>query len=102
MCLARLRVLRLRPLPLPLLSHNYIQSCLARTTSRGRGCVVCVLDTSRGGRRPCLFGATTLALISCDESAAEALSGGAVGKRDLIRRAFAAYDVCESGTLSVE
>lgn len=45
---------------------------------------------------------TTLALISGDESTAESLSGGAAGKRELVQRTFAAYDVCESGTLSVE
>lgn len=46
--------------------------------------------------------ATTLALLAGDEEAAEALGGGAEQKKDLIGKAFQAYDVCESGTLSVE
>jgi len=45
---------------------------------------------------------TTLALLSGDEAAADSLSGGAAGKRELVRKTFAAYDVCESGTLSVD
>ena len=45
---------------------------------------------------------TTLALLSGDEEAADALSGGAAGKRDLVQRIFAAYDECGSGRLSVE
>ena len=45
---------------------------------------------------------TTLALLSGDEEAANALSGGAAGKRDLVQRTFAAYDECGSGRLSVE
>jgi len=44
--------------------------------------------------------ATTLALLAGDEEAAEALVGSR--KRQLIQQAFQAYDVCESGTLSVE
>jgi ribonuclease Z len=47
--------------------------------------------------------AATLALLAGDEEAAEALTGGtAEHKRQLIQQAFQAYDVCESGTLSVE
>ncbi|CAB9530004.1 nuclear ribonuclease [Seminavis robusta] len=46
--------------------------------------------------------ATCLALLAGDEEAAEALTGGAERKRELIGKAFQAYDVCESGTLSVE
>jgi ribonuclease Z len=45
---------------------------------------------------------TTLALLSGDERAANALSGGAAGKRELVQRTFAAYDECGSGRLSVE
>ena len=45
---------------------------------------------------------TTLALLSGDEEAANALSGGAAGKRELVQRTFAAYDECGSGRLSVE
>lgn len=46
--------------------------------------------------------ATTLALLAGDEEAAEALAGGARGKQELIHQAFEAYDVCESGTLSIQ
>ena len=46
--------------------------------------------------------ATTLALLAGDEEAAEALSGGAERKRELIHQAFKAYDICESGRLSVD
>jgi ribonuclease Z len=45
--------------------------------------------------------ATILALLAGDEEAAEALTGGAEQKKELIHKAFRAYDVCESGTLSV-
>ncbi|KAL3904595.1 MAG: hypothetical protein SGILL_010004, partial [Bacillariaceae sp.] len=45
--------------------------------------------------------ATTLALLAGDEAAAESLTEGK-GKKELIQQAFSAYDVCESGTLSVE
>jgi len=46
--------------------------------------------------------ATTLALLSGDEEAAETLSGDAAQKRELIHQTFTAYDVCESGTLDAE
>ena len=46
--------------------------------------------------------ATTVALLAGDEEAALELAGSAVRKRQLINDAFRAYDVCESGTLSVE
>jgi ribonuclease Z len=46
--------------------------------------------------------ATTLALLAGDEEAADALTGGAEQKKELIHKAFRAYDVCESGTLSVQ
>jgi len=46
--------------------------------------------------------ATTLALLAGDEQAAEALAGGAERKKQLIHKAFQAYDVCESGILSVD
>lgn len=46
--------------------------------------------------------ATTLALLAGDEEAAEGLSGDKHSKRQLVQQAFQAYDVCESGTLSVE
>jgi ribonuclease Z len=42
----------------------------------------------------------TLALLAGDEAAAAALAGGAEQKRETVRKALAAYDVCESGTLS--
>ena len=45
---------------------------------------------------------TTLALLAGDESSASALLGGAVDKRHVISQVFGAYDVCQSGTLSVE
>lgn len=45
---------------------------------------------------------TTLALLAGDEESALELAGGAAEKRRLIHEAFRAYDVCESGTLSVE
>lgn len=45
---------------------------------------------------------TTLALLSGDEDAASSLSGGAAQKKEIVTQVFAAYDVCESGTLSVE
>jgi ribonuclease Z len=45
--------------------------------------------------------ATTLALLAGDEEAAESLTEE-TGKKELIQQAFSAYDVCESGTLSVE
>mmetsp|Transcript_26506 Transcript_26506/g.63589 ORF Transcript_26506/g.63589 Transcript_26506/m.63589 type:complete len:590 (+) Transcript_26506:45-1814(+) len=44
----------------------------------------------------------TLALLSGDEDAASSLSGGANHKRHVVTQVFQAYDVCESGTLSVE
>ena len=46
--------------------------------------------------------ATTLALLSGDEEAASSLAGGATQKKNVITQVFKAYDVCESGTLSVE
>ena len=46
--------------------------------------------------------ATTLALLSGDEEAASSLAGGATQKTNVITQVFKAYDVCESGTLSVE
>lgn len=46
--------------------------------------------------------ATTLALLSGDEEAASSLAGGATQKKNVIAQVFKAYDVCESGTLSVE
>ena len=46
--------------------------------------------------------ATTLALLAGDQEAAEALVGSTEKKRQLIHEAFQAYDVCESGRLSVE
>jgi len=45
---------------------------------------------------------TTLALLSGDEEAAKSLTGGANQKKKVITQVFSAYDVCESGTLSVE
>lgn len=45
---------------------------------------------------------TTLALLSGDEEAAKSLTGGANQKKKVITKVFSAYDVCESGTLSVE
>ncbi|KAL7541558.1 hypothetical protein ACHAXR_011591 [Thalassiosira sp. AJA248-18] len=45
---------------------------------------------------------TTLALLSGDEDAASSLLGGASQKRHVVTQVFKAYDVCESGTLSVE
>ena len=45
---------------------------------------------------------TTLALLSGDEEAAKSLTGGASQKKKVITQVFSAYDVCESGTLSVE
>jgi ribonuclease Z len=45
---------------------------------------------------------TTLALLSGDEEAASSLAGGAVQKKHIITQVFQAYDVCESGTLSVD
>ena len=45
---------------------------------------------------------TTLSLLSGDENAAAHLLGGASQKRHIITNVFKAYDVCESGTLSLE
>ena len=45
---------------------------------------------------------TTLSLLSGDENAAAHLLGGASQKRHVITNVFKAYDVCESGILSVE
>lgn len=45
---------------------------------------------------------TTLALLAGDEASASTLLGGAAAKRHVITRVFEAYDVCSSGTLSVE
>lgn len=45
---------------------------------------------------------TTLSLLSGDEKAAAHLLGGASQKRHVVTNVFKAYDVCESGTLSVE
>ena len=45
---------------------------------------------------------TTLSLLSGDENAAAHLLGGASQKRHVVTNVFNAYDVCESGTLSVE
>eukprot|EP00579_Thalassiosira_antarctica_P018065 CAMPEP_0201938026 /NCGR_PEP_ID=MMETSP0903-20130614/40600_1 /ASSEMBLY_ACC=CAM_ASM_000552 /TAXON_ID=420261 /ORGANISM="Thalassiosira antarctica, Strain CCMP982" /LENGTH=597 /DNA_ID=CAMNT_0048479181 /DNA_START=44 /DNA_END=1837 /DNA_ORIENTATION=- len=45
---------------------------------------------------------TTLALLSGDEDAASSLLGRASQKRHIVTQIFQAYDVCESGTLSVE
>ena len=46
--------------------------------------------------------AVTLALLSGDEPAAKALAGSAENKRETIQKTMAAYDVCQSGTLSYE
>ena len=46
--------------------------------------------------------ATTLSLLSGDENAATHLLGGAQQKRHVVSNVFKAYDVCESGTLSME
>jgi len=45
---------------------------------------------------------TTLAMLAGDEESAKSLAGDSSQKRKIIQDAFAAYDVCESGTLSVE
>ena len=45
---------------------------------------------------------TTLSLLSGDENAAAHLLGGASQKRHVVTNVFKAYDVCESGTLSLE
>ncbi len=45
---------------------------------------------------------TTLALLSGDEEAAGSLSGRAEQKKHIVTQVFQAYDVCESGTLSVD
>lgn len=45
---------------------------------------------------------TTLSLLSGDENAAAHLLGGASQKRHVVANVFKAYDVCESGTLSLE
>ncbi|KAL7428233.1 hypothetical protein ACHAXH_002906, partial [Discostella pseudostelligera] len=45
---------------------------------------------------------TTLALLSGDEDAASSLAGGAALKKHIVTQVFQAYDVCESGTLSVD
>ncbi|KAL9190671.1 hypothetical protein ACHAXT_000377 [Thalassiosira profunda] len=45
---------------------------------------------------------TTLALLSGDEEAASSLLGGASHKKQIVTQVFEHYDVCESGTLSVE
>jgi len=45
---------------------------------------------------------TTLALLAGDETSASSLLGGASQKKLVVTRVFKAYDVCESGTLSVE
>jgi len=45
---------------------------------------------------------TTLALLAGNEDAASILAGGASEKRHVVTQVFKAYDVCESGTLSVE
>lgn len=45
---------------------------------------------------------TTLALLAGDEASASTLLGGASKKRHVIKQVFDAYDICSSGTLSVE
>ena len=45
---------------------------------------------------------TTVALLVGDEFAASALAGSTAQKRDTIKLAFAAFDACGSGTLSLE
>ena len=45
---------------------------------------------------------TTLALLAGDENSASSLLGGASKKRNVVAQVFQAYDVCESGTLSIE
>jgi ribonuclease Z len=45
---------------------------------------------------------TTLALLAGDETSASTLLGGASKKRHVIKQVFEAYDVCSSGTLSIE
>ncbi len=45
---------------------------------------------------------TILALLAGDETSATSLLGGAARKRHVVTKIFQAYDVCESGTLSVE
>lgn len=45
---------------------------------------------------------TTLALLAGDEASASTLLGGAEKKRHVITKVFESYDVCSSGTLSVE
>jgi ribonuclease Z len=46
--------------------------------------------------------ATTLALLGGDEAEAQSLMGSASQKRETIHRLFQSYDVCQSGTLSVD
>ena len=45
---------------------------------------------------------TILALLSGDEAEAKSLCGTAAEKKELVAKAFNAYDTCESGTLSIE
>ena len=45
---------------------------------------------------------TTLALLAGDEISASTLLGGASQKRHVITQVFQAYDVCQSGTLSIQ
>jgi len=45
---------------------------------------------------------TILALLAGDEEGARTLAGTASRKRELVEKAFGAYDTCGSGTLSVE
>ncbi|KAL7522875.1 hypothetical protein ACHAWX_007631, partial [Stephanocyclus meneghinianus] len=44
----------------------------------------------------------TLSLIAGDENSASSILGGASKKRHVISQVFEAYDICRSGTLSVE
>lgn len=45
---------------------------------------------------------TTIALLAGDETSASALLGGAEKKRHIVAQVFEAYDVCKSGTLSID
>jgi len=59
-------------------------------------------DTSDVEKAVGSLAAITLALLSGDAAAAHALAGSAEKKRETIRTAMAAYDDCQSGTLSYE
>ena len=88
-----------RIVAVPPASHAILPSCSLR---RAIPCLAenKVEKVSEVERAVGSLAAITLALLSGDATAAQALAGSAEQKRETIRTAMAAYDECKSGTLS--